>query len=62
VPDPSPLRVEIAIAKLESSDQIQSELVQALGETSLSEIRKRIDPLRNKEELPDWNEYVIVLI
>jgi hypothetical protein len=45
VPDPSPVWFEIVIAKLKrykspGSDQILAELIQAGGETFLSEIHK----------------------
>jgi hypothetical protein len=68
VPGPSRLEVEIAIAKLKKykspgSDQIPSELIQAGGETLLSEIHKLINSVWNKEELPDqWKESIIVPI
>jgi hypothetical protein len=66
VPGPSRLEVEIAIAKLkkyksQGSDQIPAELVQAGGETLLSEIHKLINSIWNKEGLPDqWKESSIV--
>jgi hypothetical protein len=66
VPDPSRLKVEIAIAKLKKykspgSDQILSELIQAGGEILLPVIHKLINSVWNKEELPDqWKESIIV--
>jgi hypothetical protein len=58
VPDPTPLEIVIAIAKLENdksinSDQIPAELIQAGGETLRSEIHKLNNSVWNKEELPD---------
>jgi hypothetical protein len=58
VPDPSPFEVEIAIAKLKrykspGSDHILAELIQAGGETTLSEIHKLFNSGLIKEELPD---------
>jgi hypothetical protein len=64
--DPSPFEVEIDIAKLRkyklpSSDQILAELIQAGGETLLSDIHKLINSIWNKEDLPtQWNESIIV--
>jgi hypothetical protein len=68
VPGPSHLEVEIANAKLKKhkspgSDQILAELYQAGGETLVSVIRKCINSIWNKEELPDqWKESIIVPI
>jgi hypothetical protein len=68
VPGPSPLKVEISIAKPEKykspdSDQILAELYQAGGETLVSVIHKRSTSIWNKEELPDqWKESIIVPI
>jgi hypothetical protein len=58
VPDPRSVEVEIAIAKFKEykppgSDQIPAELVQAGGETLLSEIHKLINSVWYKKELPD---------
>jgi hypothetical protein len=58
IPGPRPLVAEIAIAKLKrykspGSDQIPAELIQAGGETLMSEIHKLINSIWNKEELPD---------
>jgi hypothetical protein len=40
---------------------IRAELIQAGGEMLLSAIHKLINPVRNKEELPDqWKEYIVV--
>jgi hypothetical protein len=55
---PSPLEVEIAIAKFKKyktpgSDQIPTELIQAGGETLLSVINKLINSIWSKEQLPD---------
>jgi hypothetical protein len=45
------------------SDRIPAELIQAGGGTLRSEIRKLINSVWNKEELPDlWKESVIVPI
>jgi hypothetical protein len=57
VPDPRPFEVEIAIAKRKKykspgNDQIPAELIQAGGETVCSKIRKLINSIWNKEELP----------
>jgi hypothetical protein len=65
VPDPSPLKIEIAITKLKryklpGSDQIPTELIQTRGETLWSEIFKVINSVWNKEELPDqWKESIV---
>jgi hypothetical protein len=58
VPDPGPLEVQIAIAKMKGykspgSDQILAELVQAGGETLQSDIHKLINSVWNKEVLPE---------
>jgi hypothetical protein len=48
---------------LTGSDQILVELIQAGGETLLSSMRKLINSIWKKEELPDqWKKSVIVLI
>jgi hypothetical protein len=52
VPDPSPFEAEIAIAKLEryklqGSDQILAELIQAGGETLWSEIHRLSNSIWN---------------
>jgi hypothetical protein len=68
IPDISPFGVEIAIAKLEEyklagNDPILAKLIQAGGETLLSEIHELINSVWNKEELPDqWKESMIVPI
>jgi hypothetical protein len=68
VPDPSRLKVEIALAKLKKykspgSDKIPAELIQAGSEILLSEIHKLISSVSNKEELPDqFKEPIIVPI
>jgi hypothetical protein len=54
VPEPSPFKVEIAIAKLErfkspDIDQILAELIQAGGDTLQSEIHKLTDSIWSKE-------------
>jgi hypothetical protein len=62
VPDSSLFVVEIAIAKLKKhkspgSDEIPAELIQAEGETFLSEIHNLVNYIFNKEELTDpWKE------
>jgi hypothetical protein len=53
IPEPSLVEVEIAIGKLKSyksprTDQIPAELIQAVGETLYSEIRRLICSLWNK--------------
>jgi hypothetical protein len=59
--------VEIAVAKLKKykfpgSDQILT-MIQAGGETLLSEIHELIHSVWNKEDWPDqWKEYIIVPI
>jgi hypothetical protein len=68
VPDPCPLEVEIAIAKLKKykspgNDKILAELIQAGGETLQSEIHKLINCIWSKEDLPDqWKESTIVSV
>jgi hypothetical protein len=67
-PGPSRLEVDTAIAKFKKykslgSDQISAELIQGGGEILLSAIRKFINFVWNKEELPDqWKESIIVPI
>jgi hypothetical protein len=58
VPEPSPFKIEIPIAKLKSykspsSDQIPTELIQVGGETLRSALYKLINSISNKEELSD---------
>jgi hypothetical protein len=49
--------------KSPGSGQIPAELIQARGETLLSEIHKLFNSVWNKEELPDqWKESIIVTI
>jgi hypothetical protein len=61
-------KAEVAIAKMKSyklpgNNYILAELLQAGGETLLSEIHKLINSIWNKEELPDqWKEYIILPI
>jgi hypothetical protein len=68
VPYASLFEAEIAITdfkrfKSSGRDQIPAELIQAGGETLLSEIYKLIQFIWNKEELPcQWNESIIVPI
>jgi hypothetical protein len=68
VPGPSPLEVEIAIAKLKKykspgSYKIPAELIQAGGKMLLSAIHKLIISISNKEQLSDqWKESIIVPI
>jgi hypothetical protein len=57
VPEPSLVKVEIAIGKLKSykstgTDHIPAELIKAGGETLYSEIQKLVCCIWNKEELP----------
>jgi hypothetical protein len=57
VPEPSLVKVEIAIGKLKSykspdTDQILAELIKAGGETLYSGIHRLICSIWNKEELP----------
>jgi hypothetical protein len=67
-PDPSPFEARIPIANLKrnkspGSDQVPAELIQVGSEKLRSEIRKLINSILNKEELPDqWKEPIIVLI
>jgi hypothetical protein len=66
VPDPSPVEVEISIAKLKrfkspGSYKILAELFQAGGEILRSKIHKLIKSIWNKKELPDqWKESIIL--
>jgi hypothetical protein len=68
VPEPSLVKVEIAIGMLKSykspgTDQIPAELIKAGGETLYSEIQRLICCIWNKEELPQmWKESIIVPI
>jgi hypothetical protein len=68
VPEPSLVKLEIAIGKLKSykspgTDQILTELIKAGGETLCSEIHKLICSIWHKEELPQkWKEYIIIPI
>jgi hypothetical protein len=68
VPEPSLVKVEIAIGKLKSykspvTDQNQAEMIKAEGETLCSEIHNFICSIRNKEELPQqWKESIIIPI
>jgi hypothetical protein len=67
---PSPFEVVIAVTKLKSyenrssgSEQIPAELIQAGGETLRTEIRKLLNSIWKKEELPgQWMESIIVRI
>jgi hypothetical protein len=59
VPEPSASVAEVAVGKLKSYkppgvDHIPVELIQAGGETLHLEIRKLIELIWNKEELPHW--------
>jgi mannosyltransferase OCH1-like enzyme len=64
VPEPSLVKVEIAIEKLKrykspDNNQIPAELIRAGGETLCSEIHKLIHSIWNKEELPQqWKESI----
>jgi sorting nexin-29 len=68
VPEPSLVKVEIAIGKLKryksvGTNQIPAKLIKAGGETLCSEIHKLICSLWNNEELPQhWKEPIIVPI
>jgi hypothetical protein len=68
VPEPSLVKVEIAIVKLKSykflcTDQILTELMKTEGETLCSEIHKLICSIWNKKELPQqWKESIITPI
>ena len=68
VPEPSAFEFEMAIDKLKKHkssviDPVPSELVKAGGRTIRSEIRKLINSLWSKEELPEeWKESIIVPI
>jgi len=57
-PEPSAFEFEMTIGKLKSHkspgiDQIPAKLIKAGGRTILSEIRKYIDCIWNKDELPE---------
>jgi sorting nexin-29 len=44
-------------------DQIMVELIQAGGETLLSELHKLINSIWNREQFPEqWKEYIIILV
>jgi hypothetical protein len=66
VPDSSHFEVQIAIANLKSykspgTDEITAELIQTGGEVLRSKIRKLINSIWNKEELPEkWKESITV--
>jgi hypothetical protein len=68
VPEPSLVKVEIAIGKLKSyisldTDQIPAELIKRGGENLCSEIHKFICSTWNKEELPQqWKESIVIPI
>jgi hypothetical protein len=68
VPEPSLVKVEIAIGKLKSykslgTNEILAELIKAGGETLCSEIHRLKWSIWNKEELPQqWKESIIVPI
>jgi hypothetical protein len=68
VPEPSLIKVEIAIGKMKrykflGTDQILTELIRAGIETLCSEIHKLIHSIWKKEELPQqWKEAIIVPI
>jgi hypothetical protein len=68
MPEPSLVKVEIAIGKLKSyksprTDQILAKLIKAGSGTLCSEIHKLICWVWNKEELPQqWKECVIIPI
>jgi hypothetical protein len=52
---------KLKMYKLPGSDQIPAEMIQAGGETLVSVIYNLINPIWNKEELPDpWKESIIV--
>jgi hypothetical protein len=68
VPEPSLVKVEVAIGKLKSykspgTGHISAKVIKAGGETLCSEIQKLICSIWNKEELPQqWKKYIIVPI
>jgi hypothetical protein len=68
VPEPSLVKVEIAIGKLKSykslgTDQILAKFIKAGGEILCSEIHRLICSIWNKEELPQqWKESLIIPI
>jgi hypothetical protein len=68
IPEPTLVKVEIAIGKLKSykspgTDQILAKLIKAGGKTLCSEIHRLICCIWNKEELPQqWKESIIVPI
>jgi hypothetical protein len=58
VPDPSAFESEMGVEKLKrhkspDMDQIPAELIKAQGRTIRSEIHKRINFIRNKENSPE---------
>jgi len=68
VPEPTAFEVEMAIEKLKGHkspgfDQIQAELIKAVGRTIGPEVHKLINSIWNKEELPEeWKESIVVPI
>jgi hypothetical protein len=66
VPEPNAFEVEMVIEKLKrykspGIDQIPAELIKARGINICSEIRKLMNSIWNKEELPEqWKESIIV--
>ena len=50
------------VIKLPCTDQITAELIKAGGRTICSEIQKLSNSIWNKEELPEWKEFIIVPI
>jgi hypothetical protein len=49
--------------KSPGSDEIPAELIQAGGETLCPKIRKLINPIWNKEELPDhWKKSIFMRV
>jgi hypothetical protein len=68
VPEPSASEVEVTIGKLKRCkspgvDQIPAEVIKAGGEILRSEIRKLIELIWSKEEMPyQWKESVVLPI
>jgi hypothetical protein len=66
--DPSPFEVEIANTQMKKctspgTDQILAELIRTRSETLLSEIRKLVYSIWNKDKLLDyWKESIILSI
>ena len=67
VPEPSAFEVEMAVEELiryksPGAGQIPVGLIKSESRTIRFEIHKLINPMWNKEELPDWTESIFVTI